>query len=181
MLRSIAPRALAILPAAAIAISVLSPPAAEAAGTRKETMWPITAADMLRDQAESQEDAGSHDGAERHAAALPGRRPGGLSAVPSCLPDRLKAALRQIEERWGKVEIISAHRPGARIRGSGRPSLHASCQAVDFRPPKGSFRAVAAWLKKTHAGGVGTYSGKRNHIHIDVRPCEPGKCYRWHR
>lgn len=90
----------------------------------------------------------------------------------SCLPDQLRKRLSQIEARWGKVEIISTHRPGARVRGTGRPSRHASCQAVDFRPPNGTYRSVANWLTAEHGGGVGTY--RSGHIHIDVGPR-----YRW--
>ncbi len=92
-----------------------------------------------------------------------------------CLPRDLKLKLRQIESRWGSVRLISVHRPGARVKGSGRPSRHASCRAVDFHPPKGSYREVARWLKENHQGGVGTYSGRLSHIHID-----DGPPYRWH-
>lgn len=161
---------------------------AEGSHRTSHSAWPVTSTDMLRKQpAENQPEQqtrqrsrGESRQQTRHAAALPGRRAGGLAKAPACLPDRLKATLRSIEQKWGPVRIISTHRPGARVRKTGRPSLHASCRAVDFRPPKGTYRAVAAWLKKSHAGGVGTYSGKHNHIHIDVRPCKLAKCYRWH-
>ncbi len=91
----------------------------------------------------------------------------------SCLPDRLKKRMAQIEDRWGQVEIISTHRPGARVRGTGSPSRHANCQAVDFRPRSDTYQAVARWLREEHGGGVGTYSS--GHIHIDTGPQ-----YRWH-
>lgn len=91
-----------------------------------------------------------------------------------CLPSVLKTRLAQVEKRWGKVRVISTHRPGAKLK-SGRPSKHATCRAVDFVPPKGTYGAVAKWLKANHKGGVGTYSGKFHHIHIDT-----GKPYRWH-
>ena len=66
--------------------------------------------------------------------------------------------------------MISAHRPGARIAGSGRMSYHASCRAVDFNPPRGKYQQVASWLKANHRGGVGTYSCGMHHIHIDSGP-----------
>ncbi|NJM55662.1 MAG: hypothetical protein HC841_06935 [Verrucomicrobiae bacterium] len=62
--------------------------------------------------------------------------------------------------------ILSTYRPGARIAGSGKSSLHASCRAVDFKPTRNHAKVVA-WLKANHGGGVGTYSGSMNHIHID--------------
>lgn len=158
--------------------------AGAAPGAQAETAWPVTSAQMLRmpaQEADPQEQGQRNSGQpRRRAAALPGRRASGLAKAPACLPDRLTAVLQRIEEKWGPVRIISAHRPGARVRKTGRPSLHASCRAVDFRPPRGTYRAVAKWLKANHAGGVGTYSGGHNHIHIDARPCRLAKCYRWH-
>jgi hypothetical protein len=150
----------ALLPVlAALGLGIGSP----AAGW--EASWPITSAEMLRMQGK---------------AETPAPKPTGLDNVPSCLPDELKTTLAHIERKWGPVRILSAYRPNARVRGTGRPSLHASCRAVDFRPPSGTFGAVARWLRDSHRGGVGTYSGRRSHIHIDHRPCQPGRCVRWH-
>lgn len=92
------------------------------------------------------------------------------AAGTSCLPGSIKAKLSQIRAKFGPVSIVSAHRPGARIRGSGKRSLHASCRAVDFHPPKGKYSQVVNWLKSTHSGGVGTYSCGMHHIHIDNGP-----------
>jgi hypothetical protein len=89
----------------------------------------------------------------------------GLAAGPSCLPSGLKRTLAEVERRFGPVQVISGHRPGATIAGSGKTSYHASCRAVDFRVRNQS--QAAAWLKANHYGGVGTYSGGHNHIHID--------------
>ncbi|HSK30231.1 MAG TPA: D-Ala-D-Ala carboxypeptidase family metallohydrolase [Candidatus Limnocylindria bacterium] len=102
----------------------------------------------------------SNDRARRHSSST------------SCLPDQLKAALAGVQARFGPVTVISTHRPGARIRG-GRPSLHASCRAVDFKPAPGTYGKVAAHLRSTWSGGIGTYSS--GHIHIDM-----GDNYRWH-
>ena len=93
-------------------------------------------------------------------------------ANTSCLPGNLRAALANVRARFGPVTVISTHRPGARIRG-GRPSLHASCRAVDFRPARGTYSKVAAYLRSNWNGGLGTYSS--GHIHIDAGPR-----YRWH-
>lgn len=92
------------------------------------------------------------------------------AAKSGCLPGVIKARLSQIRKKFGRIKIISAHRPGARIAGSGKRSYHASCRAVDFHPPKGQYRKVVSWLKKTHKGGVGTYSCGMHHIHLDNGP-----------
>ena len=87
-----------------------------------------------------------------------------------CLPGVLKQRLSQIRQKFGSVSVISTHRRGARIAGSGRRSMHASCRAVDFHPPRGQHGKVVAWLKQNHSGGVGTYSCGMSHIHIDNGP-----------
>ncbi len=92
------------------------------------------------------------------------------SAQAGCMPGALSAKLKQIRAKFGPVQVISTHRRGARIAGSGRPSYHASCRAVDFNPPRGKYRQVLAWLKANHSGGVGSYSCGMHHIHIDTGP-----------
>ena len=92
------------------------------------------------------------------------------AAKTSCLPASVKARLNQIRQKFGPIKIVSTHRPGARIAGSGKKSYHASCRAVDFHPPKGKYSAVVKWLKANHKGGVGTYSCGMHHIHIDNGP-----------
>jgi len=92
------------------------------------------------------------------------------SAEASCLPASLQNTLGQIRSLFGPVSVVSAHRPGARIAGSGRRSYHASCRAVDFNPPPGKYSQVVAWLRQNHNGGLGTYSCGMHHIHIDNGP-----------
>lgn len=92
------------------------------------------------------------------------------AARTSCLPGSVKAKLAQIRAKVGPVRIVSTHRRGARISGSGKRSYHASCRAVDFHAPRGKYRQLVAWLKRTHSGGVGTYSCGMHHIHIDNGP-----------
>jgi hypothetical protein len=88
----------------------------------------------------------------------------------SCLPGAIKQRLAQIRSKFGPVRVVSTFRRGARIAGSGRRSYHANCRAVDFHAPRGKHRAVVAWLKANHGGGVGTYSCGMSHIHIDNGP-----------
>jgi uncharacterized protein YcbK (DUF882 family) len=95
-----------------------------------------------------------------------------VSSSEACLPGVLRTRLSQVRQRFGSIQVISTSRPGARIRGSGRRSLHASCRAVDFRPPRGQYSAVVRWLYANHEGGIGTY--RTGHIHIDN-----GGNYRW--
>lgn len=104
------------------------------------------------------------------SSGVPGLTQPAFAASANCLPGVLKQRLAQIRSKFGAVRIVSTYRRGARIRGTGRPSLHASCRAVDFIPPRGKYRQVANWLKANHGGGVGTYSCRMRHIHIDNGP-----------
>ena len=89
------------------------------------------------------------------------------SGSGSCLTSEARALLGRIQARFGKVEIISTCRKGARIAKTGRPSKHASGQAIDFRIP-GRKREVVKWLIANHgSGGTMTYSDM-DHIHVDV-------------
>lgn len=83
------------------------------------------------------------------------------------MPVSVANKLHSVETKFGKIRILSSCRPGAIVRKSGRPSMHRYCRAVDFNPPRGKYRQVARYLKTTWGGGVGTYSGRFNHIHID--------------
>lgn len=92
-----------------------------------------------------------------------------------CLPPFLKLTLERLEDKIGDVEIVSTHRPGARVAGTRRVSKHADCRAIDFNPPPGKSKEALAWLKKNHDGGLGTYSCGMHHIHIDS-----GEDRHWH-
>ena len=104
------------------------------------------------------------------ALPLPGRSP---TTNTGCLPASLQQALADVQQRFGPVEVVSTHRPGARIAGTGHRSMHASCEAIDFRPARGTYGAVASYLRGSWKGGFGTYSS--GHIHIDT-----GANYQWH-
>ena len=90
-------------------------------------------------------------------------------APRKCLTDPIRAVLEKVEDVFGPVEVISTCRPGATIAGSGRPSRHASGNAVDFEAG-GRKAQIVKWLVANHhTGGTMTYSDM-SHIHIDVGP-----------
>lgn len=91
---------------------------------------------------------------------------GGISRT--CLSPAAHDLLSRIESQFGPVRIVSTCRPGAVIAGSGRPSRHASGNAIDFDAPAGRKPDVVQWLIANHrAGGVMTYAAM-NHIHVDI-------------
>lgn len=83
------------------------------------------------------------------------------------MPDSVAEKLMEVERKFGPIQIISSCRPGATVKNTNRPSMHRYCRAVDFNPPKNKYSEVSSFLKRTWWGGVGTYSGRFNHIHID--------------
>ena len=92
---------------------------------------------------------------------------GGASTSRSCLTSSARALLNRIEARFGAVQIVSTCRPGARIRGTGKRSKHASGEAIDFSAG-GRKAEVLRWLMANHhSGGIMTYRGM-NHIHVDI-------------
>lgn len=84
-------------------------------------------------------------------------------ADTSCLPAAIKAALVNVKAACG-LTVISTRRPGARIAGSKRASMHASCRAADFtsRDYGCVYRALAAWR-----GKLSTDARRIGHVHID--------------
>jgi uncharacterized protein YcbK (DUF882 family) len=95
------------------------------------------------------------------------RKTGGSST--GCLSASARNLLGRIRGRFGNVQIVSTCRPGARIAGSGKPSRHASGNAIDFRVP-GRKQEVINWLKANHRnGGIMTYRDM-DHIHVDIGP-----------
>jgi Bacterial SH3 domain len=92
------------------------------------------------------------------------------SQVPrSCLTPAAHALLDRIERKFGAVQLVSTCRPGAIIAGTGRPSRHASGNAIDFKAG-GRKAAIVAWLLANHrSGGTMTYA-RMDHIHVDIGP-----------
>jgi hypothetical protein len=91
----------------------------------------------------------------------------GATASRSCLTSGARNILARIEQNFGRVDVISTCRPGARIAGTGHISRHASGNAVDFNA--GSRKgAIVRWLIANHrSGGTMTY-GNSSHIHVDI-------------
>jgi len=109
----------------------------------------VTGADVAR----------ARDGAVHDAANAPRR----------CLTPAARGLLERIENKFGPVQVISTCRAGATIAGTGRPSRHASGNAIDFNA--GSRKAeIVQWLiANHHDGGTMTYAGM-DHIHVDIGP-----------
>ncbi len=104
-----------------------------------------------------------------HADAPPGPPRDSPEAPRACLTQAARALLDRIEQNFGRVEVVSTCRPGAFIAGTGRPSRHASGNAVDFKA--GARKpAILEWLIANHrSGGIMTYAGM-DHIHVDIGP-----------
>ena len=102
-----------------------------------------------------------------HTRPAPLRDP--PEAPRTCLTPPARALLERIEETFGPVQLVSTCRPGATIAGTGRPSKHASGNAIDF--DAGSRRQlIIEWLiANHHDGGTMTYPDM-DHIHVDIGP-----------
>ncbi len=90
-------------------------------------------------------------------------------APRTCLTPPARALLERIEQKFGPVKLVSTCRPGATIAGTGRPSKHASGNAIDF--DAGSRKGqIVEWLIANHRdGGTMTYPDM-DHIHVDIGP-----------
>jgi hypothetical protein len=88
-------------------------------------------------------------------------------APRSCLTTPARALLERMENKFGPVQLISTCRPGAVIAGSGRPSKHASGNAVDFNAGSRKTEILAWLIANHHDGGTMTYPDM-DHIHIDI-------------
>jgi hypothetical protein len=90
-------------------------------------------------------------------------------APRSCLTPPARALLERIEEKFGRVKLVSTCRPGSTIAGTGRPSRHASGNAVDFDADRRKGEIVEWLVANHHDGGTMTYAGM-DHIHVDIGP-----------
>ena len=111
------------------------------------------------------EDLLAADTAQARPAAL--RDP--PDAPRTCLTPPARALLERIEEKFGPVKLVSTCRPGATIAGSGRPSRHASGNAIDFDADSRKGDILEWLIANHHDGGTMTYSGM-DHIHVDIGP-----------
>jgi len=90
-------------------------------------------------------------------------------APRGCLTSAARGLLSRIEGRFGRVNVISTCRPGARIAGTNRISRHASGNAIDF-DAGGRKSQIISWLIANHkSGGTMTYPDM-SHIHVDIGP-----------
>ena len=111
----------------------------------------------------------SHSHRHRSRKHVAHARGDSSDAPRGCLTGAARALLGRIESRFGRVSVISTCRPGATIAGSGRPSRHASGNAVDF-DAGGRKSQIVSWLIANHkSGGTMTYP-TMNHIHVDIGP-----------
>ena len=90
-------------------------------------------------------------------------------APRSCLTPPARALLERIEEKFGPVKLVSTCRRGATIAGSGRPSRHASGNAVDFDAGSRKVEIIEWLIANHHDGGTMTYADM-DHIHVDIGP-----------
>ncbi|HEY5795874.1 MAG TPA: hypothetical protein VIU82_12735 [Bosea sp. (in: a-proteobacteria)] len=97
----------------------------------------------------------------------------GISTDPgtsiACLPQRLKAILTKISDKYGAVKVTSTWRPPWRAR---RGSYHKRCEAMDFRVPGMRPRSVLEWVRALpDVGGHKVYWN--GILHIDTGPRRP--------
>lgn len=94
-----------------------------------------------------------------------GRLPGvSLAGVPS----DLIGWLDKVRNDCTGFKAISACRPGARVRGSGRLSLHASCRAVDFQvaSPSCAWAVLNPKTGPRFPGGLSNDYYRVAHFHV---------------
>lgn len=96
---------------------------------------------------------------ERATVPVRGRS---LAGIVKPLADKIT----QVASLCPDLRVISTVRPGAVVRGSGRPSLHRSGKAVDIT---GNYRCIYAALR-TFAGGVSTDAHRVRHVHVSWDP-----------
>ena len=101
--------------------------------------------------------------AHRHAHR---RGKGRASRNVSGLPGPLVAKLQELDRACG-MRVVSAFRPGARVAGTGRVSLHALRKAADIAG--GDFGCAYARLARW-PGGVSTDAAAVRHIHLSWNP-----------
>lgn len=93
-----------------------------------------------------------------------------LNAPWKCVPDKLKAVIREVSRRYGPVVVNSTYRSRSKNRriGGARNSYHLRCQAIDFRV-RGDGRKVLRFLRShPHVGGLKRY--RSGYFHIDTGP-----------
>jgi hypothetical protein len=85
----------------------------------------------------------------------------------SGLPEPLVRKVEEIKQHCPGFHVVSAYRPGARVAGSGRLSLHAVHKAVDIAGPhpQCAYARLHGW-----PGGVSIDYARVHHIHMSWSP-----------
>ncbi len=89
------------------------------------------------------------------------------SVSTAWLPGPLVAAIRRVAVYCPGFHVISAFRPGARVRGTGRLSLHARHRAADIA---GGSYGCAYRVLRDFPGGLSIDAGRTRHIHLSWDP-----------
>lgn len=92
------------------------------------------------------------------AATVPAQN-GKAGARMDCVPQSLQSVLSEVEQKFGAVTVLSTSRPGAVVAGTGRPSLHRQCRAVDFRVSGRRKPVIAVLRQDPRVLGLGIYRG----------------------
>lgn len=109
---------------------------------------------------------------KRVSSAFVGGRSKGIrrNAPWRCVPGRLKAVIKQVSRKFGRVTVNSTHRSRGHNRrvGGKRGSYHLGCRAVDFRV-HGRTKGLHRWLARhPYVGGFKRY--RSGFYHIDTGP-----------
>lgn len=126
------------------------------------------AADFSREaifeNAEAREYATGHRTIQTYAGTTTSRR--GSPSLDG-YPPQLVEKVKELQAFCG-ARVISAYRPGARVRGSGVRSLHSVKRAVDVA---GNPSCIYARLKSWPGGySVDYHRIRPNHVHISYSP-----------
>lgn len=92
-------------------------------------------------------------------------------APTGCLPPPVRAALVRVAKVCPGYRLLSTYRPSARVAGSRKPSLHASCRAADFRVKDYgcAYRVLGSWRL-----GINRDARVVRHVHISDSRSEHG-------
>jgi hypothetical protein len=94
-------------------------------------------------------------------------------ALANGFPAPLLTKVREIVKDCRGFHVVSGYRPGARIAGSGRVSLHALHRAIDIAGP--NYHCAYARLRGW-PGGVSIDAWRMHHIHLSWAPGS----HEWH-
>jgi len=88
----------------------------------------------------------------------------------NCLPEALRAVLRDVEARFGPVTVVATthlttdnHSPG-----SIRDKLHQACKAVDIKTAHDPKELIAYLKSRPEVGGINTYRNRLVHFDLNA-------------